>query len=75
MTHISNPITPRTSELSQSIAIEENRIARMKEIRSNADAQLSKVMNESIDWALGRLAKFQKELERIEKYQESLKCQ
>jgi hypothetical protein len=38
----------------------------MKEIRSNADAQLSKVINESIDWALGRLAKFQAELERIE---------
>ena len=73
--HLSNPITPRTSELSRSITICNNRIAKLRDLRSRSNPELYSALNISIDWWLGRLAKHQEELERIEKYQESLKCQ
>ena len=62
---ISNPITPRSTELSQSITITRNEIARLREFRNNSSPELWPALNISIDWALNRLSNYQKELEEL----------
>jgi len=70
---ISNPITPRTSELSRSITITKNRIAELREYRKFSKPEHYPALNISIDFWLGKLAEYQDELKRVEKYQEELK--
>ena len=64
--HISNPITPRSSELRQCIVYAKHEIARIREYRDDAPACLWEHLNNSLDTWLIKLAEYQKEYMQIE---------
>ena len=70
---ISNPITPRTTELRQSILYARWQINHIKEKRDTAPQALYNVLNESLVFWLDKISKYEEELKQIEKYQEELK--
>ena len=59
--YISNPITPRSSELRQNIVYAKFEIARIREYRKDAPQCLWEHLNNSLDWWLVKLAEYQKE--------------
>ena len=63
--HISNPITPRSAEILQKIMYAKWQIANIRERRKTAPVALYKVLNESLEYWLDRLAKLEKERNEI----------
>jgi len=61
MTHISNPIIPRSAEILQKIMYAKWQIANIRERRKAAPAALYKVLNESLEYWLNRLSELQGE--------------
>ena len=61
MTHISNPITPRSAEILQKIMYAKWQIANICERRKTAPAALYKVLNESLEYWLNRLAELEEQ--------------
>ena len=59
---VSNPITPSSTELRQSIMYAKNQIANIRKSRETAPQALYKVLNESLVYWLGELDRLQKEL-------------
>ena len=59
---ISNPITPYQTQLRQDILYAKNQIASIRKSRETAPAALYKVLNESLDFWLGKISEYEKEL-------------
>ena len=72
--HISNPITPRSTEIRQQLMYCKWQIAHIRKSRETAPAALYSTLNISLDHWLNRLNELQNELAEIEKWQEA-QCQ
>lgn len=70
--HLSNPITPRTTEISQQLLYCKWQITNIRKSRETAPVALYSTLNISLDHWLNRLNELQNELAEIEKWQKEL---
>ena len=61
MTHISNPITPRSTELTQLITSAKLRLIEIAEYMETADVCTLQTLNQSRDFWLTKLSEYEKE--------------